>query len=131
MLHWCSNPGLACLPAVAANPVFEPWCGQALGPTGRFGSYSAPQITSVAESKATAAAAAASGKAVTPTRFVEVSFNALTQSGFEVPRKGVIAALQPTGSSDVLMLVSSAGMYYMACASAWTSPVPPPSRAGM
>ena len=40
---------------------------------------------------------------------VEVSFNALTQSGFEVPRRGVIAALQPAGSTDVLMLVSSVG----------------------
>ena len=80
----------------------------ALGPTGRFGSYSAPQITSVGKSSSSVAASSA-GKAVTPTRFVDVSFNALTQSGFEVPRRGVIAALQPTGSSDVLMLVSTVG----------------------
>jgi len=82
----------------------------ALGATGRFGSYSAPQITSVsAGSSSAASSGGASASTVTPTRFVDVSFNALTQSGFEVPRKGVIAALQPTGSSDVLMLVSSVG----------------------
>ena len=71
----------------------------ALGPTGRFGSYSAPQITSVATSSY-------NGKA---SRYVDVSFNALTQSGTEVPRKGIIAAVQPAGSSDVLLLVSSVG----------------------
>lgn len=71
----------------------------ALGPTGRFGSYSAPQITSLS-------ASTHGGKAM---RYVDVSFNALTQSGTEVPRKGIIAALQPAGSSDVLMLVSSVG----------------------
>ena len=35
----------------------------------------------------------------------DVSFSALTQAGYEVPRKGTIAAVQPLGSSDVLMLV--------------------------
>lgn len=76
----------------------------ALGSTGRFGSYSAPQITSISAGKLVAPDS--SGKAA---RFVEVSFNALTQSGVEVPRKGVIAALQPQGSADVLMLVGSVG----------------------
>ena len=81
---------------------------QALGATGRFGSYSAPQITS-ATTSSLRSSAGASGTAMTPTRFVDVSFSALTQSGFEVPRRGVIAAVQPTGSSDVFMLVSSVG----------------------
>ena len=80
----------------------------ALGSTGRFGSYSAPQITAVSTGKSYRPADS-SGKVVVPSRFVEVSFNALTQSGFEVPRRGVIAALQPPGSSDVLLLVSSVG----------------------
>ena len=79
----------------------------ALGPTGRFGSYSAPQITGV--STGSYQPKDSSAKDLTPTRFVDVSFNALTQSGFEVPRKGVIAALQIPGSSDALMLVSSVG----------------------
>jgi len=77
--------------------------GEALGTTGRFGSYSAPQITR-AIAGTYQSKVSASSKLV---RFVDVSFNALTQSGVEVPRKGVIAALQPSGSSDVLMLVSS------------------------
>lgn len=79
----------------------------ALGPLGRFGSYSAPQITRVSTGAYQPKGAASS--AAIPTRYVEVSFNALTQSGFEVPRKGVIAALQLPGSSDALMLVSSVG----------------------
>ena len=81
------------------------FAGAALGPTGRFGSYSAPQLTKV--STGASQPKGSSGDVVVPARFVEVSFNALTQSGFEVPRKGVIAALQVPGSSDVLMLVCS------------------------
>ena len=68
------------------------FAGAALGPTGRFGSYSAPQLTKV--STGASQPKGSSGDVVVPARFVEVSFNALTQSGFEVPRKGVIAALQ-------------------------------------
>ena len=79
----------------------------ALGPTGRFGSYSAPQITGASTSKLTSALD--EKRQQVATRFVDVSFNALSQSGFEVPRRGVIAALQPAGSSDVLMLVCSVG----------------------
>ena len=74
----------------------------ALGPTGRFGSYSAPQITGVTGGKLGGATAA---ELSSGTRFFDVSFNTLTQSGFEAPRRGVIAALQPTESMDVLMLV--------------------------
>lgn len=76
----------------------------ALGPTGRFGSYAAPQITSVSPVKTGAPSAKLP---CSPTRYVDVAFNALTQSGFEVPRRGVIAAVQPSGSSDLLLLVSS------------------------
>jgi hypothetical protein len=77
----------------------------ALGATGRFGSYSAPQINSVTSAKDLTGTTTKGGA----TRFVEVSFNALTQAGYEVPRRGVIAALQPTGSSDILMLVATVG----------------------
>lgn len=76
-----------------------------LGATGRFGSYSAPQITSVSTSLKMSATQ--SKLPCSATRFIDVSFNALTSSGFEVPRRGVIAALQPEGSTDVLMLLSS------------------------
>jgi hypothetical protein len=74
----------------------------ALGPTGRFGSYSAPQITGVKGGKL---GGAPSARLSTSTRFFDVSFDTMTQSGFEAPRRGVIAALQPTDSMDVLMLV--------------------------
>merc|ERR1711892_176747 len=40
-------------------------------------------------------------------RSFDVAFNALTQGGFEVPRRGVIAAVQPAGSEVVIMLVST------------------------
>lgn len=79
--------------------------GTALGATGRFASYSAPQITSAKASPLNPEVDAPQDGLSSGTRLVEVSFNALTQSGFEVPRRGVIAALQPTGSADVLMLV--------------------------
>lgn len=99
---------VASLPAgqtVASLPVSF-FTDTVLGPTGRFSSYSAPQITSIAMSKVAPPPAGTPGM---PTRFVDVSFNALTQSGFEVPRTGVIAALQPPGSGDIVMLVSSVG----------------------
>jgi len=84
-----------------APPSF--FTNSALGPTGRFGSYSAPQITGVTGGKMDGAPT--SSGLSSGTRFFDVSFNALTQSGFEVPRRGVVAALQPTDSTDVLMLV--------------------------
>ena len=76
-----------------------------LGATGRFGSYSAPQITSV--SKSVSMSAQPPKLPSSATRFIDVSFSALTQSGYEVPRRGVIAAVQPEGSTDIVMLVSS------------------------
>ena len=79
----------------------------ALGATGRFSSYSAPQIASV--SSGVKMSSAPQKLPCSATRFVDVSFSALTQAGFEVPRKGTIAAIQPLGSSDVLLLVSSVG----------------------
>jgi len=78
--------------------------GTALGPTGRFGSYSAPQITGVQGGQTGDAPPKQLSSGV---RCFDVSFNALTQGGFEVPRRGVIAAVQPTGSNEVLMLVST------------------------
>lgn len=41
-------------------------------------------------------------------RYLEVVFSVLSQSGPESIRKGVIAAIQPKGSTDAIMLVSSA-----------------------
>lgn len=42
------------------------------------------------------------------TRFLEVIFSVLSASGADSPRRGVVAALQPNGSRDAVMLVSSA-----------------------
>ena len=42
------------------------------------------------------------------TRFLEVAFSVLSQAGSDSPRRGVIAAVQPKGSGDAVMLVSSA-----------------------
>ena len=41
------------------------------------------------------------------TRYLEVAFSVLSQAGSDSPRKGVIAAVQPSGSKDAVMLVSS------------------------
>ena len=46
------------------------------------------------------------------TRILEVAFSVLSQAGSDSPRKGVVAAVQPAGSSDALMLVSSAAASY-------------------
>jgi len=81
------------------------FAGTALGGTGRFGSYAAPQITSV--TKGVIGSPPAKGGLSGGKRSFDVAFNALTQGGFEVPRRGVIAAVQPTGSEVVLMLVST------------------------
>jgi hypothetical protein len=81
--------------------------GTALGTTGRFGSYSAPLID-----RAASGLTLGSVPAKLPcgaTRFVDVSFSALTQAGVEVPRRGTIAAVQPRGSRDLVMLVSTVG----------------------
>ena len=42
------------------------------------------------------------------TCFIEVAFSVLSQAGSDSPRRGLIAAVQPKGSSDAVMLVSSA-----------------------
>ena len=42
------------------------------------------------------------------TRFIEVAFSVLSQAGSDSPRRGLIAVVQPKGSSDCVMLVSSA-----------------------
>ena len=42
------------------------------------------------------------------TRFLEINFSVLSASGSDSPRKGLIAAVQPAGSSDAVMLVASA-----------------------
>lgn len=81
----------------------------ALSGTGRFGSYSAPQITSAKAAPLAPELQAPQDGLSSGTRLVEVSFSALTQSGYEVPRRGLIAAVQPTGSADVLMLVCTVG----------------------
>ena len=43
-----------------------------------------------------------------PTRYLEVNFGVLSASGGDAPRKGIIAAVQPSGSKDAIMLVTSA-----------------------
>ena len=40
-------------------------------------------------------------------RFIDVSFSALSPGGTEVPRRALIAALQPEGATDVVMIVGS------------------------
>ena len=77
------------------------FAGAALGPTGRFGSYSAPQLTKVSTARLNKDPQATSWYR----RALSSVLQRLTQSGFEVPRKGVIAALQVPGSSDVLACV--------------------------
>ena len=63
---------------------------------GRFGAYgSATDVKIVgAESKG-------------PMRLLDVSFSALSPGQTEVPRRALVAAMQPEGSGDVVMLVGS------------------------
>jgi len=42
------------------------------------------------------------------TRLLEINFSVLSAAGSDSPRKGLIAAVQPEGSSDTVMLVASA-----------------------
>ena len=64
--------------------------------SGRFGAYGAPTDIKVVNSdKGTR-------------REVEVTFSALSPSQTEVPRRTLITALQPEGSTDVVMLVGGA-----------------------
>lgn len=63
---------------------------------GRFGAYGAPtDIKVVASDKGSR-------------RLLEISFSALSPGQTEVPRRALVAAIQPDGSRDVVMLVGGA-----------------------
>jgi len=64
---------------------------------GRFSAYGPPTDVSVLTD-------VTKGQA----RFIEIKFSVLSASGSDSPRRGLIAALQPVGSNDAVMLVSSA-----------------------
>ena len=67
-----------------------------LSTEGRFGAYgSATDIKIVG--------ASSSG----PMRLIDVTFSALSPGQTEVPRRALIAAMQPDGADDVVMLVGS------------------------
>ena len=66
-------------------------------PYGRWSTYGAPTDVKVL-----------SDETVGTVRYLDVSFSVLSQSGPESIRRGVIAAIQPKGSNDAIMLVSSA-----------------------
>jgi hypothetical protein len=63
---------------------------------GRFSAYGAPTDIKVL-----------SDVTKSQTRFIEVVFSVLTASGADSPRRGIIAATQPNGSNDAIMLVST------------------------
>lgn len=64
---------------------------------GRFGAYGAPTDIRVLSSSREGAP-----------RLLELSFAALSPGQTEVPRRALVAALQPEGASDVVMLVGGA-----------------------
>ena len=64
---------------------------------GRFGAYGAATDVKVLSSSEKDA----------PTRLLDVSFAALSPGQTEVPRRALVAAVQPEGSADVVMLVGS------------------------
>ena len=61
---------------------------------GRFGAYGAPTDIKVIKSESSGAK-----------RLLEISFSALSPGQTEVPRRALVAALQPEGAGDVVMLV--------------------------
>jgi len=61
---------------------------------GRFGAYGAPTDIKVLASEKGA-----------PMRMVDIAFRALSPGGTEVPRRALVAAYQPEGAADVVMLV--------------------------
>jgi len=61
---------------------------------GRFGAYGAPTDIKVLSSDGSSG-----------TKLLEVAFSALSPGGAEVPRKALVAAVQPEGAADVVMLV--------------------------
>lgn len=66
--------------------------------TGRYGAYGAPVDGKVL----------ADDKGSSDKRLLDVSFNVLRPDGAEAPRKAVVSAVQPAGTSEVVLLVSSA-----------------------
>ena len=62
---------------------------------GRFGAYGSATDIKVLSSEKGAK------------RIIDVSFSALSPGGTEVPRHALIAALQPEGATDVVMLIGS------------------------
>lgn len=87
------------------DTVPKSWFGDALFKVdGRYGSYGAPTDVKLKELEREAQGA----------RTFELSFTVLSPSMSELPRKGVMRALQVPGSPDVLLLTCSSG------ASRWT-----------
>lgn len=72
-----------------------------LSAAGRFGAFGAPTDVKILSSKTL------ESKEVSR-RELEISFNALSPGQSEVPRRALVAAVQPTGSSSVVMLVGGA-----------------------
>jgi hypothetical protein len=64
---------------------------------GRFSAYGPPTDVKVRSDVTTGG-----------TRYLDINFSVLSASGSDSPRRGVIAAVQPQGSNDAVMLVSSA-----------------------
>ena len=86
------------------DTVPKSWFGDALFKVdGRYGSYGAPTDVKLKELEKEGGA-----------RQFELSFTVLSPSMSELPRKGVMRALQAPGSPDVLLLTCSSG------ASRWT-----------
>jgi len=86
------------------DTVPKSWFGDALFKVdGRYGSYGAPTDVKLKELEKEGGA-----------RTFELSFTVLSPSMSELPRKGVMRALQVPGSPDVLLLTCSSG------ASRWT-----------
>lgn len=83
--------------------------GAILGVDGRYGAYGAPTDIKVL---------ADSGKdsGSPDLRTLELTFDTLTPGATTIGRKAVVSAIQPKGSADILMLVSSAS------ASRWKKP---------
>jgi len=63
---------------------------------GRYGAYGAPT-----DIKVVAPSTKGSGK-----RLLEITFSALSPNGAEVPRKALVAAVQPEGAEDAVMFVA-------------------------
>lgn len=70
------------------------------GTTGRYGAYGAPT-----DLKVLSDTGAESGSA----RKLEVAFTALSPSSAEVPRRCIVAATQPAGSSELVLLTAGTG----------------------